>query len=1230
MKHIPTTLDTPFSYFDTSAWFAGVVESIHDPLMQGRVQVRCIGYHPDSKTLVPTADLPWAHVMLPTTSAGVSGIGATHGLVDGSWVIGFFSDGREAQQPIVIGTIPGNPKPSRIQSTLINSGQSISTTASDGISGLTQSVSLKQVASTTSGSYGPSISDASTAIDLSSYSSLLSSGLSGTIVPGSSVQANSILSVVSSTNDIRASQIYDVISSNEKIRSNAVEGYGILSYIGKYSDNTLASLLGVSSLDGVNINAKAGTVDVNTNYEKALDDSDGNVGLLLLEHNNVRKSSAGLPVSSYSGLSNYHFVVTAQGQVFPKTQLNKKIVSGDNLETVTDLGTTSSTIRICLIGGLPDDSKYDNTASFAQRFTTPQMNATKRLLATLLKKYPKAVINGANDLSKDGSGVEPNFDVSKTFKDMFPANINTSSSGSPVIAGTSNIPVKTQFDTTTPDTTGFHDPRGIYPAINYGQDYSAIARYNGISTSGRLPPAVEAIKGNLTKFSTQEPRNASNRTAVGINPSVQVPAVEWAGEYGMSHVIRETPGGHGIYADDTTGKERFIIVSPTGSVFEIRGDGTMVQMAQGDLKTLVHGNYDTVVNSDMTETINGNKKVKIAGDFILEVGGRFAIVSGETNEFVQGNKTVINEGFFKQQSKAGHIIEVGKDYNLEIGGNKTSIVSGTVVDQAGMSRSVVTTGMHSTKSNYSSDTTLGNRYIITKGNLSLGSNGDSDIFSKGDFSLTTAGKLSSTSTGASSFHANGIEISSSGKLSLNGASGIGINSTGGNITLDGSHYSIDEGTIADHTNPTSVEIFDFPATLQPVAPVSSPESNPSASNMTYGNRQEMEAHDEMGGNPGTSATNSSINAGVEDNTNSSGSTSNYARSNMDTVSLGSSASSGCTIASGLVTRGMSEEAASAYAGGFMQESGFNPTNTNSIGAYGLAQWTNSGNRKNNMLAYTGSNSGSVDAQLDYVLYELKNNPGGAAGGAATTWQTSNLADAIKSAAYYERFNGFESAAQGVYAGNEWGNRAGYAASIYKDCFNKDPGIFNPASNYSAGLNGFTSGNSTGPNTGIGSGPSSRGSEQNITLPPLSDKYTDRNQKISEFFTLADLLQSGGNKFDMPAYVDTPSGRISADDIVANMSKLAVNVLDVISRNMGKVTILSGLRSPAYNASIGGAKNSQHLYGRASDIVVAGYSVEQVKNYVDANIAAVKGHGYYPGRFNHLDIRPQPNRTTWNG
>ena len=95
---------------DGFVWFTGVVEDRDDPSKLGRVRVRCIGYHTEDKNRIPTEDLPWAHVMHPVTDPSMNGMGQTPSfMVEGTWVVGFFMDAEDKQQPVIIGTLPGVP-----------------------------------------------------------------------------------------------------------------------------------------------------------------------------------------------------------------------------------------------------------------------------------------------------------------------------------------------------------------------------------------------------------------------------------------------------------------------------------------------------------------------------------------------------------------------------------------------------------------------------------------------------------------------------------------------------------------------------------------------------------------------------------------------------------------------------------------------------------------------------------------------------------------------------------------------------------------------------------------------------------------------------------------------------------------------------------------------------------------------------------------------------------------
>jgi len=99
-----------FMGLDGFVWFTGVVENRNDPAKLGRVQVRCLGYHTEDLNDIPSKDLPWAHIMMPVTDPSMQGLGSSPSfLTEGTWVVGFFRDAVEKQQPVIMGSLPGVP-----------------------------------------------------------------------------------------------------------------------------------------------------------------------------------------------------------------------------------------------------------------------------------------------------------------------------------------------------------------------------------------------------------------------------------------------------------------------------------------------------------------------------------------------------------------------------------------------------------------------------------------------------------------------------------------------------------------------------------------------------------------------------------------------------------------------------------------------------------------------------------------------------------------------------------------------------------------------------------------------------------------------------------------------------------------------------------------------------------------------------------------------------------------
>lgn len=114
--------------------------------------------------------------------------------------------------------------------------------------------------------------------------------------------------------------------------------------------------------------------------------------------------------------------------------------------------------------------------------------------------------------------------------------------------------------------------------------------------------------------------------------------------------------------------------------------------------------------------------------------------------------------------------------------------------------------------------------------------------------------------------------------------------------------------------------------------------------------------------------------------------------------------------------------------------------------------------------------------------------------------------------------------------------------------------------------------------------------------------------------------------------DSKDGAEMPEDVLYNIQKLA-NQLQVLRSYLGKsIKINSGYRSPSHNKSIGGVKNSQHVLGKASDIVVKGIKPEQLALIIERLISdgdmLQGGIGIY-NTFVHYDIGFKGKKRRWD-
>lgn len=117
--------------------------------------------------------------------------------------------------------------------------------------------------------------------------------------------------------------------------------------------------------------------------------------------------------------------------------------------------------------------------------------------------------------------------------------------------------------------------------------------------------------------------------------------------------------------------------------------------------------------------------------------------------------------------------------------------------------------------------------------------------------------------------------------------------------------------------------------------------------------------------------------------------------------------------------------------------------------------------------------------------------------------------------------------------------------------------------------------------------------------------------LSAHFKLAELM--------------SPDSQTVPLDVLENLRKLANRLEDVRTLLGNKpIHINSGYRTVSRNRAVGGVSSSQHLFGRAADIVVTGMTPAQVYKALDKEWDGGLG-GY--STFTHLDIW---TRRRWKG
>ncbi len=168
--------------------------------------------------------------------------------------------------------------------------------------------------------------------------------------------------------------------------------------------------------------------------------------------------------------------------------------------------------------------------------------------------------------------------------------------------------------------TGFQDPAGVFPRVDYSYQSSInraarAAKRNDLATNGGIP--------TLQKTRTGTPEE---------NAAVPLPQYP-------HNTVWETPGGHIIEMDDTLGNERMMIRHHSGAGIEIKPDGTVYLSSINDMLVSTGNDAHVVVEGNAHMTYQGSLNVDVAGDYNMNVGGNLnQVISGDIVQQVDGGK----------------------------------------------------------------------------------------------------------------------------------------------------------------------------------------------------------------------------------------------------------------------------------------------------------------------------------------------------------------------------------------------------------------------------------------------------------------------------------------------------------------------------------------------------------------------------------------------------------------
>jgi uncharacterized protein YcbK (DUF882 family) len=802
----------------SNKFHVGVIENRFDPLEIGRCQVRVFGVHTDDKQILPTADLPWAMPMNAMNNAATSGVGTSpNGAVQGSWVIGFFLDGDDMQQFMMMGTI------SSIQAAnLTDTTAPAATVTSD--AGIVSTV-VTNVTTAVSGAFNAAKN--------------FITGTTPVVVTPSKTDTKPVVVTPSKTDTKPVVNTVTGIVSSDTVRQPS--GW-VLGQTSKHEESGSRGASAINDYNGKSAVDLGGASYGTYQFASFLPST--------LKNGKSRPSPVGCQLNTFvrntkfshrfSGLTpatpefDAAWLNCASDPEFAQEQhefiktRSYDVLLGDLKRAGLDLSKFGAGVQdlvwsTAVQNGPHSISIFLNPLKGLTQLDdvtiiTKVMDYKSENIPSLFRKSPKLhdsirarYVREKRDLLKLASTYN-SAAVIPTTKDEavtvippkaptpIPTDPDLASVGVPVAAVTypSNEQLEIKFDPKKDDvnrkilldtSTGFSDPDGIYP----------LKEYDNIPDTNKMARGI--ISGTAAEQKTMD-------RATGIrlpdSETFDQPVNPFNAKYPYNKVF-ESESGHVVEYDDTPGSERINIYHTSGTFTEIDAVGNMVRRVMGSDYQITDGNgyvriegkcnisvggsCNIVVSADANIEVDGDVNLTCGNDIVAEAAGRVSISAGEAidlrskNIYIEADEELhITSGTKTNMESAGLMnVKTTNDINVQADG---------VINVKAMSNV-----------NVQSDASINGK---AGADLNLQSSGSANVYAGGDAKLFGGGSASVKSGGLVAMDGSTMQLQSGQAKTAGTSIAAGVSET--------AQFS-EAGLLEGRTEYTEIEIDDEVPTL---------------------------------------------------------------------------------------------------------------------------------------------------------------------------------------------------------------------------------------------------------------------------------------------------------------------------------------------------------------------------------------------------------------------------------